>query len=148
MPAGRPRKPKHVKQAQGTLEKSREIEHYLTYTPLSSAPEPPRDLDENGRNYYRYICKLMISKRLLTPAFLFDVERASFWWQEFKKAQLDISQNGTYEVSKTGWRQISPTVSVVEKATKFLNEFDRNYGLNLVASQKIEMPEDEEEIRY
>lgn len=143
--AGRPTKPDHVKDAQGTLRPCRVNEHPLSYDALSRSPEPPKDLNEDGSRFYKYICDLMISKRLLTPAFLFDIERAAFWYEQFKVAQRDVNENGMFEVSeKSGWRQISPLVSVAEKATKFLNEFDGKYGLNLVSGQKIEIPENDE----
>ena len=145
MGAGRPRKPNHVKAAQGTLQPCRINNNPLTYEPLSVAPKPPKDLSEDGRNYYTYVCTLMITKKLLTPAFLFDIERSSFWYQEFKKAQREINENGTFEISQTGWKQISASITIAEKATKLLNEFENKYGLNLIASQKIEMPAPEED---
>ena len=139
--AGRPRKPVHIKEAQGTLEKSRELDHPLTYSPLSKIPTPSTDLNEDGQKYYEYICKLLLSKHLLTPAFLFDIERSAFWYQQFKYAQREIGKFGSVEESKSGWKQVGAYITLIEKATKFLNEFDNKYGLNLVAGQRIEMPE-------
>lgn len=145
MGVGRPRKPNHVKAAQGTLQPCRVNNNPLTYEPLTVPPDPPKDLTKDGCNYYTYICRMLITKKLLTPAFLFDIERAAFWYGEFKKAQRDINENGTFEISKTGWKQISASISIVEKATKMMNEFEGKYGFNLISSQKIEMPEPEEE---
>lgn len=145
---GRPRKPNHIKEAQGTLEKSRVNEHPLSFEPLSRVPEPPGDLNKDGRAFYVYICQILINAGLLTAGYLFDIERAAFWYSLFKDAQREIELEGYYQESETGWRQIKPSVQIIEKATKYLNEFDGKYGLNLVAGQKIEIPENKDEPEY
>ena len=148
MGAGRPRKTNELKAAQGTLEKSRVNERPLNYAPLTAVPSIPEDLDDEGAKYYGYVCTLLLSKRLLTPAYLFDIERAAFWYSQFKIAQRDIKNNTAVERSKGGWKQVGAYLSVAEKATKYLNEFDNKYGLNLVSGQKIEMPEIQDEPEY
>ena len=142
--AGRPRKPNHVKEAQGTLQKCRVNDHPLTFEPLSAVPMPVRELDAEGLRFFRIVCELMISKRLLTPAFLLDITQAAKNYSYLIKIEKALDEDDLFQVSESGWKQTHTGMKAYSDLQKSLNEFYNRYGLNLTASQKIEMPESNE----
>ena len=141
MAAGRPKKPNHIKEAQGTLEKSRINDRPIDYGCLSAIPTPPEILDNDGKGFYTYVCGLLLSKKLLSAAYLLDIERAATWHSIYKICQRKIYNGEIFVVANSGWEAKGGAVQLLSDATKFLNDFDNRYGLNLVAGQKIEMPE-------
>ena len=143
MNEGRPRIPNHIKKLQGTFREDRAVMNPVTYGAIESVPTAPADLNEDGAKYYNYVCSLLVSQSLLNAGFLQDIERAAFWYSQFKEAQREMKESGYSVVGKTGWKQVSPAVAVAEKASKFLENFESRYGMSLVASQKIDIPKDE-----
>ena len=143
--AGRPRKPDHVKKQQGTLQKCRINDRPLTYETISVPPEAPAELGEHGRNLFNYVCALLVSKRLLTAAYLVDIEMASQQYEIYKKCVRNMNDNGMFHVTSNGYEVERPCMNRMDKAYKFVTEFNNRYGLNLISGQKIEMPAPEED---
>jgi len=135
-----PAKPKHVKEAQGTLRKCRETDNPVTFEPLSEVPSVPETIPEQGRDYFRYCCELLLSIGLLTAAFIPDITRAAIWYAIMVRAAAHISEDDYFQKTQAGYTAINAHLTTLEKATKFLNEFEGKYGLNLVSSQKLSMP--------
>lgn len=135
----RPRKPKHIKEIQGTLEKSREIKNPLTAEKLSSVPSPPKNFNPNENKFYNYTCQVLLSMGLLTPQFIMDVINAATWYHLATESAQHI-RDGEITIEKPTYTQISTWVKAFDLASKHLNEFNTHYGFNLTASQRIEMP--------
>jgi len=140
--AGRPSKPRHIKEQQGTLRKCREVDNHLQLTPLSRLPETPTMIrgNDDAIEYFEFVCAALLGKGLLMADFVPDITRAAFWWSRFKEAVREIENKGVTQKAKTGWEQVSAWFTITEKAQKYLKEFEDRYGLNLVASQKISAP--------
>lgn len=137
---GRPRKTREVKELQGTLEKSREIENYAKYEPVRKLPEITKDLNADGKAWFRHYCQVMIDQGLMTTAFISDFENAAYLYQTIKIAQRSLNKEGYIMKMANNYRQISPWWKTLIEATKMLGDFSNRYGLNLAASQKIQSP--------
>lgn len=145
MKAGRPQKAKHIKEAQGTLRPSREVDNPLTFEPLTVIPEPQYKINGEAKKYYEYVCNLLISNNVLTAAHIPDLTLAAYWWGIMTEARDNIESDGYTQMTQSGYTQITSHITVFEKATKMLQSFSDKYGLNLTASQKIKMPESKRE---
>ncbi len=148
MGAGRPRKPVHIKKAQGTLEKSREIDNPVTFDSLSDVPEIPVIVPNEGRDYFVFCCELLLSIRLLTAAFIPDITRAAIWYGYMVQAVNQMAEDKYYQETKTGYTAINSHLTTYEKAHKYLSDFENKYGFNLVSSQRLSMPDKKRESEY
>lgn len=136
---GRPRIPDHIKERQGTLEKSRVLDH-VEFSILDKVPELP-ELTGHKKEFFTYVCKVLLDQGLLTSAFIPDIEIAAGWYQILKDAEKAIAEEGYFQQTSTGYKALSPDITVMEKATKIITNFNQTYGLNLAYSQKIEKPQ-------
>lgn len=139
--AGRPRKTREVKESQGTLEKSREIDNYAKYEPVRKLPDITKDLNDDGVAWFRHYCQVMIDQGLMTTAFISDFENAAYFYQTTKIAQRKLNEEGYIMICGNGYKQISPWWKTLLEATKALSDFSNKYGLNLASSQKIQAPD-------
>ncbi len=137
---GNPKKPKHIKIAQGTLENSREIASPATGVSLSTLPAVPGGMGKDEEEFFIWACSQLLDLGLLTSQFIISIEIASMWWAEFCKAREKCRGADGMYTSQSGYTQISGWYSNMEKSSKLLNEFLGKYGLDLVSSQRISMP--------
>ena len=137
---GRPIKPKHTKEQQGTLRPIREIKNPLTSKTLSSVPLCPEYFNDNEREFYNYTCSVLLSLNLLTPQFILDIRYTATWYHVAKESAAKIREGKIINQFATGHSVPHAYLTAFEKATKFLNEFNNHYGFNLTSSQRIEMP--------
>jgi P27 family predicted phage terminase small subunit len=146
----RPTKPNHIKKAAGTLRKDRMIEKCIKHDLIRSIPEitslaitDGKILNKDGKGYFNFICSKMIQEGILSDVYIVDIHNAAFWHQTITDAQRHLKKEGYVTKFPTGSVQISAFVSIIEKANKALNEFSNRYGLNLAASQKIQIPDND-----
>ena len=137
---GRPSKSNKQKELQGTLKKCRAFEP-VKWDSLSAIPEPPKHLNEVGGWYFKTVCGLLIEKDALSAAFLFDIGRGALWYQTSINAAESVGLDGGIQTTPNGYTAITASLTILEKASKQLTDFESRYGLNLTASQKIVMPE-------
>jgi len=135
-----PAKPKHIKEAQGTLKPSREVENPVTFQALSIIPDIPDVIPDAGKEYFIYCCKALIEIGVLSAAIINKAVRAASWYADFVKASKAIDEHGYIQTTKSGYDAISPHLTMKERAEKYLTEFEREYGLTLASSQKLSMP--------
>jgi hypothetical protein len=138
---GRPKKPRHIKEGQGTLTKSREIENYLVSEKLDILPAIPEGMKPEEEKFFIWACEEMLKTGTLSSQFLRSLERACFYWWIWVSCREIIRRDGATQKSNSGWNQKSGDFTVMNEAHKYLVEFDNEYGLNLVSSQKIRMPD-------
>jgi len=148
MAGGRPPKPKHVKEAQGTLEKSREIEHPVTFEPLSAVPKVPDVVPEEGREFFTHHCRLLFSVGLLTAGDISSISQASIWYAIFIRASRSLEEDGQSQKSQTGYENPRPQFTAMVQAQKYLNEFQNKFGFNLASRQRISMPKKKDNSEY
>jgi len=142
MKAGRPRKTIEQKQINGTLRKDRELDNYLHHETLRSVPKVSDDLNKDGQNFFNYYSTILLKKGLLTISFIPDIELAASWYSIYKQAQRNIKESWyTQTAPNGGWKQMGPDITALEKATKALTNFYTRYGLDLVSSQRIAIPD-------
>ena len=132
---------KQTKQARGTLRKSREVKNNLTFEPLQKIPKPQCKIEGEALKYFEYVCELLISNNVLTAAHIPDITLAAYWWGVMTKAMDNMEKHGYTQPTKNGYNVINAHITVFGQATKKLQTFSDKYGFNLLASQKIDVPE-------
>ena len=136
----RPTKPKVIKQAQGTLKKSRDVIS-LNLQPLTELPKPPEEFNYNEAWFFTTVCEALFNSNMLRSADLMTIESMAGWWSIMKESQKDIRDNGMVQVAeRTGWRNPSPSIQIFEKAWNKLKDFSDRYGFNLLSKDKISAP--------
>ena len=135
-----PAKPRHIKEAQGTLKKSREVANPASGEALSVLPAIPDGMTVDEERYFIYVCEQLLDLGLLTSQFVVDIEMAAMWYRQFVEARKKIREGEGIYVAKSGYSQVSGWHTQMEKAYKNLTDFHGKYGLDLVSSQKISMP--------
>ena len=136
-----PQKPKHIKQAQGTLRKCREVDHPATTEPLSEVPAVPAEVPDESHGYFTHCCEILLSLGVLTAAYVPDITRAAMTYAHFIRAQRALELVSPVQETKTGYTAISAWWTVYKDSMKSLNEFEGKYGLSLVSSQRISVPD-------
>ncbi|MCK4815105.1 P27 family phage terminase small subunit [bacterium] len=139
MPAGRPRKSIAEKKASGTFRKDREVNNPLVWESLTEIPEMEETI-EGAKEYYKHACEALRDTGQLCRAFIPSIERAAFWYGLFLRASKEVETNGVVQTAKSGYSSQSPHVNIMAMCHKNVIEFENQFGLNLVSSQKIEMP--------
>lgn len=141
MAGGRPRKAVHIKEAQGTLARSREIDSPAIGEPLSILPAVPEGMTGDEEKYFLYCCEELLNLGILTSQFIVSIEMAAIWYREFCEARQFIRENGGTQKTQSGYTQISGYFTQMKESYKMLRDFENSYGLNLVSAQKINMPD-------
>ena len=135
----RPKKSITQKQAQGTFHKSREVVS-LNLQALDVMPEVPADFNENEKWFYLTVCEALFNSSLLRSVDLMTIRSMAGWWAIMQESQKDIRDNGMVQVANSGFRMVSPSVAIFEKAWNKLKDFSDRYGLNLISKDKISAP--------
>ena len=140
MKSGNPAKPRHIKEAQGTLKKYREIENPVMGEVMSVLPVIPEGFNKDEEKYFIHRCEQMLNMGLLTPEFVQSMERAAVWYGIWITTRRAIKKNGYTQTTQSGYSAITSDLTTMEKAHKYLVDFEREYGFTLASSQKISMP--------
>jgi len=136
----RPRKPDHVKAAQGTLKKYRVNDSPATSEKLSSVPDIPGEVPGNAHGYFTHCCEYLLYNDLLTSAIIIQIVRASQMYSEYAKCQEEVAEKGSIQRTGSGYTAKTGAWTVMIEAHKLLLEFEREQGLTLASSQKISVP--------
>lgn len=143
---GRPRKPAHIKEQQGTFEPSRELARAITDERLTVVPDCPAEFTQNERDFFTYCCRVLIRVGVLTPQFILDIQTAATWYHVAKEAAARLREpGGIVQRYTSGATGVPAHLTAYEKATRALSDFNNHYGFNLTASQRIEMPKLEDD---
>ena len=118
---GRPRKSDAEKAAAGTLRKDRMQPEPLDVK-LDNIPDPPVEFSAHELQFYQDECSFLLDVGALSYNRVKRVQVAAMWWHLYKKSSIAL--RNTYLVSaKSGWEQISPEVTLLEKSTRWLNAY-------------------------
>ena len=137
----RPRKPDHVKKAQGTLQPCRVNSSPATAESLSAIPAVPKDVPDDGAGYFTWACEILFSFGELRTSFIPSITRAAQMHSQYARHWDIVNREGARQVCQSGYTQKTGAWTLMTEAHKFLNEFERDYGLTLASSQKISVPE-------
>ncbi|MBA7535739.1 hypothetical protein ES705_27997 [subsurface metagenome] len=132
------RKPRHIKEAQGTLRKSRETGGGMIWDRLESIPDPEY-CEGMEATYYYQVTSALLEAGVLAKAFLPGIERAAFWYGLFTDARDHIRKHSYTQQTKSGYSQITAYVTVMQTAYKFVCDFESRFGLNLADSIKLDI---------
>lgn len=125
------------KQAQGTLQKCR-IKQAICFDPLDSIPDIPDHLNEYSGEFFKQVCELFLSNGSLTAGNIPDITLASIWWGVARQAEESINgKDGIVQVYESGAKNVSPYLSVLDRATTQIQRFSDRYGLSLLSKQRV-----------
>ena len=137
--AGRPSKPRQQKERQGTLNERKGVQK-ITLQPLTELPKAPDKFNEDEKWFYNMACEALFNSNMLTAPNLVTIESMAGWWYIMRMAQDDIRNNGLYQIAKTGWIGIAPSISAFKEAWAKLKDFTDRYGWSPLSKDKIIMP--------
>lgn len=129
------RLPNREKERRGTLIKSRIPK--MNIESMKEVPDPIQELNDLDKEFYYTVCSIFIEWRVLSAAFLNDIERAAVWNGLFWRAKTEVEKNGGVQVTKTGYSQKSGYASMMAEAEKHLQHFKSKYGLNASDMEKV-----------
>lgn len=133
------KKPKEKKKIQGTDRKDRENENRMDPMKVLNVPEAPDYLGKHGKQLWKDQLQQLAHLKMLTKVDLVALGQYCKEWDIYRSAIEYIDQG------ENGWKnkhdQVSPAISVKDKAFKnMLNIADR-FGFVASAREKISMPE-------
>jgi P27 family predicted phage terminase small subunit len=148
--AGRPKKPRKLKQLQGTLNQTRDKQDSggLALPELSVLPTPPDYLSDLAKEYFMNVCKTLMEYGLLTGADLFLVVQLAQNLSINQEAYQNIKDGQAVQLSPNKYQTVTGWYSVFDKTSKKIMELSNQFGLNPSARAKfnIQQPEKPDEL--
>lgn len=138
-------KTRHQKMISGTYRPDREPSG-MTFEPLQSVPAPFENLSQTSQRYYQNVCSCLLSNQTLTAADIPIVTRAAQIFGQWCDAMGDIEKNGTIQRTQSGYTAKTAAFTIAIDCDKQLTSFEKSYGLNLSARQKMDIPIQKDEV--
>jgi P27 family predicted phage terminase small subunit len=148
MPAGRPPKPKAIKELQGTHRKSRDLPNEMGVAPLLTVPLAPDTLPESAHKYWYKAATELLNLKVLSVldldmlhAYCYQLYVLDLATEELKAGYTIIMQNkggGVYPVK-------SPWVSIYNDALGHAKNLALQFGLTPSSRTKISVGQVKEE---
>ena len=126
------------KMLSGTLQKCR-MKNPVEYEPLKEIPDPLSKLDNPGKEFFEYVCSLLISNKQLTTADIPAITRAAGIWEIFMQAKSNCSKYGYFQETKSGYSAKNAHIQALVDCEKILTAFEKSYGLTLLSRSKIDI---------
>ena len=146
MPAGRPRKPTHLKALAGTLQPSRTNPHEPTAAVY--LPTPPAWLSERARAYWAEVGAVLLSMNLCTaadgPALQLLTEALAEWAEARQAVQARGLTYDTATVSGGTMRRPNPEVAIAADAWRRALAMLAQFGLTPASRSKVSALGDED----
>jgi len=105
--------------------------------PLDKVPEAESYMKEYQRKFFIDVCTALVDAKQLRSIDVCNVEIAGFWFQIARDAMDKMQEGSYYQTTQTGYEQITPHITALERATKMLQSFADRYGLNLTSKSKV-----------
>lgn len=135
MTRGRPRKPKAVKQAQGTYRKDRDQELRLA----EGIPQPPGYLSPQALVHWDRMIEITRDARTLTKADGDGIAMLCVAFEEWKAADIIVRDEGEVVTSDKGGVYQHPAVGIRTNAWKKIVRMLREFGLTPAARAGMKM---------
>ena len=119
---GRPRKSDAEKAAAGTLRKDRMQPEPLDIK-LDNIPAVPEQFSIHEAQFYNDECEFLLSVGALSYNRVKRVQVAAMWWHLYKISSISLRDEYLVKSERSGWEQISPEVTLLEKSTRWLNAY-------------------------
>lgn len=113
------------------------------YEILKKLPSPKKqmNLNKDQRYWWKWFGATFLKTDQLAELDLIHLQRAAFWMDARCKAYAVIEEKGYFgglvQTYTTGAQNISPHLTVVEKADKNLDEISAHFGLSIRDRQKL-----------
>ena len=107
-------------------------------TLIESLPDPLGELSESERELWVKYCEIKIDNNTLTAADLPEIETLCRLITKRSDLFDSIQKSGLVLTFKTGHRQVSPELSIIEKLDRLINAKLRLLGLDTVNLKKVD----------
>ena len=99
--------------------------------PLTTVPEPPEELGDEGKKYWRSILPQLIELGIMTPLHMESFRVLCEQWQMYRMLTkwLDEDPSRLYFTTDNGYQQETPQVRLREKALAALKSLWMKFGL-------------------
>jgi P27 family predicted phage terminase small subunit len=144
--AGRPLVPAVIKELSGTIRKDRTRET-IQFDLITEVPKPEVWLTNKAKKYFKNMCELLISKKLLNVA---NVQLVVIMAEEFatyEEATRELKsspakgeqkkKDGKVFKTDKGYQASSPWISIRNQAQKNYRDIAALFGLDPLSCQKI-----------
>jgi P27 family predicted phage terminase small subunit len=134
---GRPRKPKKLKQAQGTYRKDRDLELDTVEAPAGAPPCPP-SLSSEAKKVWNEVVPELLAVGTLSKV---DGGVLESYCRAFAQARkLDEKSNGTPVVNTPFGPKVHPAIAVLTKLLPVVEKLAFSLGLHYAARSKVKLP--------
>jgi len=130
------KKPKELKDLQGTARADRENGSRMNPMKVLSVPEPPEYLGDHGCDLWKSQLQQLAHLQMLTKVDLTVLGQYCKEWDIYRDAIEEISENGFTNKHD----QVSPAISVKDKAFKNMLQIADRFGFVASAREKLSMP--------
>jgi phage terminase small subunit len=113
------------------------------YEILERLPDPPKQsgLNDDQKFWWYWFGKEFISTKQITKLDLAHLQKAAFWMASRCDAIKVVNARGYFggivQTYATGAQNISPHLTVIEKADKALDDVSAHFGLSLKDRKKL-----------
>jgi P27 family predicted phage terminase small subunit len=136
---GRPGVPARIKELSGTVRKDR-MREGIHFDEITTVPKPEVWMTAKAKKYFKNICELLISKKLLTSANVPLVLIMASEFATYEEATREIRRGGmvqTIETKNGAYEQVTPWVAIRNQSMKNYKDVAALFGLDPLSQQKI-----------
>lgn len=129
--------PTAIKEAKGTLRKSRVVKNEVAVKLVSNIPEPPDDLSADAKKTWRNVCEELKSNGLLATV---DLELVQAYCNEmttYKEAVRQIRKTNPLVKSPSGYPMINPWQTIRKQSLKSAMDLGQLFGLTPAGRTRI-----------
>jgi P27 family predicted phage terminase small subunit len=141
MPAGRPKKPKELHEAEGTFRADRHLEEQFMPSLLEFAPSAPTFLSTRAKMLWNDLCMEFADKKMLYRVDLGTLAQLCHETDQYWLCVEHINHYGPmqtmYTKSGDSYETLSPWVRYKDSAFSNANKLGMQFGLTPVARTRI-----------
>lgn len=137
------RKPKEIKELQGTLEASREVPT-LQYEVVNENPNPSYKLEGRALEIWNDVCQDLKQVNLLRSRYLYELTNYCKWSAIYEDALQKWEQQPTViYTNKIGADNEVPSVwfKIMNDSLEKVNEIGRQFGFTASSAERIRLKE-------
>lgn len=137
MNRGRPRKPDHIKKAQGTL-RNRPSKSILLPVQVDKVENTmPMQLSDRQKDLFEIICQSCSDAGILMERFIPSLIGGAIIWDKWIDAVNGLNEEGLIQEAQSGWQQKSAYLSAFCELSKLKADFENSWGITLTGYEKL-----------
>lgn len=134
---GKVPKPDAIKEAQGTLKKSRVNNDQPVFDVPKDLPKPPNTMNIYGKRLWNAMLPMLVNVGLYTEADYNAFELLCMAYGDMIKARKDLAKSGTVVLSPNGAVYQHPNVGIANQAWKRVKDMLTQFGLTPAERSRV-----------